>query len=59
MFSEFFRRRPGTGLWRCLAVIFLVLLGPAMAADTPASPQLFVPTEKLGADTIVDFPVDI
>jgi len=59
MSSAFFHHPRGTGLWRCLAVIFLVLLGPAMAADTPASPKLFVPTEKLGADIIVDFPVDI
>jgi len=52
-------------------VALLMLLFPAMAADTatrqaasPTSaqrrePARFVPTEKVKADTVVDFPVDI
>ena len=56
---------------RSIMVALLMLLFPAMAADrapgqaaSPTSaqrrePAHFVPTEKVKADTVVDFPVDI
>lgn len=72
--SSRFARFPGY-----LVVPLLMLLGPAMAADTgadratelaqaaagkagqaqPPAPARFEPTEKIKADTVVDFPVDI
>lgn len=43
-----------------LFLLVLALLGPnTIAQDEPEEPDVFVPTEKLSADSAISFPVDI